>query len=65
MYPINKGLRRGKIKAKNKASIVPDPACKDGKAPKTIGDPVNVDVYRRIPKSLSIAANPAGDPLME
>ena len=48
----------------NKASIVALPACNEGKAPKTMGDPVKVGVYRVIPKSSSIAASPAGDPLI-
>ena len=49
----------------NRASITALPACRDGKAPNTIGDPVKVGVYRAIPNSLSIAANPAGEPCIE
>jgi hypothetical protein len=49
----------------NKASMVAHPECSEGKAPKTMGEAVKVEVYRSIPKSLSIAARPAGEPCME
>ena len=49
----------------NRASITALPACRDGKAPNTIGDSVKVEVYSGIPNSLSIAANPAGEPGIE
>lgn len=62
---MRNGLRRGKMKAMKSASVVPQPACKDGKAPKTIGDPVKPGVYIGSPKSLSMAANPAGEPGIE
>ena len=48
----------------NNASITALPACNEGKAPKTMGDPVNPGVYKAIPKSSSMAAKPAGDPLI-
>lgn len=48
----------------NNASIVAHPECRDGNAPNTIGDAVKVEVYMSKPKSLSIAANPAGEPCM-
>ena len=41
------------------------PEWRDGKAPKTRGDAVKVEVYRSTPKSLSMAARPAGEPLIE
>ena len=47
----------------NKASITALPACKEGKAPKTMGEPVNPGVYSGIPNNSSIAAKPAGEPL--
>ena len=47
------------------ASIVAVPACRDGNAPKTMGDAVKLDVYKSMPSSLSIAAKPAGDPCIE
>ena len=49
----------------NKASITALPACNEGKAPKTIGDPVNPGVYSGMPNNSSIAAKPAGEPLTE
>ena len=49
----------------NSASVVPHPACREGKAPNTTGEPVKVFVYRENPKSLSIAARPAGEPRIE
>jgi hypothetical protein len=45
--------------------MVAHPECSEGKAPKTMGEAVKVEVYRSIPKSLSIAARPAGEPCME
>ena len=57
------GVSRGKTWLMNKASITALPACKEGKAPKTIGDAVNPGVYSGIPNNLSIAAKPAGEPL--
>lgn len=49
----------------NRASITALPACKEGKAPNTMGDPVKPGVYSAIPNSSSIAANPAGEPGIE
>jgi len=46
----------------NNASIVALPECSDGKAPKTMGEAVKVEVYRSKPRILSIAASPAGEP---
>lgn len=47
-----------------RASVVEVPACRDGNAPKTKGDAVKVEVYKLMPKSWSMAARPAGEPLM-
>jgi hypothetical protein len=62
---MKRTLKRGKIWLMNKASRVAQPACSDGKAPKTIGEPLKLGVYKSMPKSLSIRANPAGDPWIE
>ena len=45
-----------------RASVVEQPAWSEGKAPKTTGEAVKVEVYRSTPKSLSIRARPAGEP---
>lgn len=45
--------------------MVAHPECSEGKAPKTIGEAVKVEVYRSMPNSLSIAARPAGEPCIE
>ena len=47
------------------ASVVALPAWRDGKAPNTTGEAVKDDVYMSTPRSLSIAARPAGDPGIE
>ena len=60
---VKSGVSRGKTWLMNKASITALPACKEGKAPKTMGDPVNPGVYSGIPNNSSIAAKPAGEPL--
>lgn len=44
--------------------MVAQPEWRDGKAPKTIGEAVKVEVYMSKPRILSIAASPAGDPFM-
>ena len=49
----------------NKASITALPACNEGNAPNTMGDPVNVGVYNAISNNSSIAASPAGEPWIE
>lgn len=49
----------------NRASIVAQPECREGNAPNTMGDAWKVEVYRSRPKSLSIAARPAGLPMIE
>ena len=59
---MNKGLSLGKQWLMNNASIVALPECSDGKAPKTMGEAVKVEVYRSKPRILSIAASPAGEP---
>ena len=38
--------------------------CKDGKAPKMMGELLNVEVYMSKPKSWSIRAKPPGEPDM-
>ena len=65
MYRIKRGLSFGKQWLMNNASIVAHPEWRDGKAPKTMGEAVKVEVYRSTPKSLSIAARPAGEPGIE
>ncbi len=59
------GVSLGKKWIMKRASVVEQPACREGKAPKTTGEAVKVEVYRSMPKSLSILASPAGDPGME
>jgi hypothetical protein len=44
---------------------VAHPACNDGKAPNTMGDAENDDVYNCVPNRISILSNPPGDPFME
>ena len=65
VYNAKSGVSRGNTWLMNRASITALPACKEGKAPNTMGDPVKPGVYSAIPKSLSIAANPAGEPGIE
>lgn len=48
-----------------RASKTAFPECKDGKAPNTNGDAVKFVVYMSKPSSISMRANPAGDPCME
>lgn len=48
-----------------RASSVESAAWREGKAPKTIGEAVNPDVYKSMPKSASIRARPAGEPFIE
>lgn len=49
----------------NKASSVAVAACRDGKAPNTIGEAVNPDVYKSMPRNASMRARPAGEPFIE
>jgi hypothetical protein len=49
----------------NKVSRVAHPEWSEGKAPKTTGEAWKPEVYRSIPKSLSIALRPAASPAME
>lgn len=49
----------------NSASSVESPEWREGKAPKTIGEAVNVEVYRFLPNNLSMRASPAGSPWIE
>lgn len=43
-YTTNSGRSRGKMWLMKRASMVALPACKEGKAPKTMGDAVKVEV---------------------
>jgi hypothetical protein len=49
----------------NRASNVAQPECREGKAPKTMGEARNIDVYISTPKILSMAFNPAASPAIE
>jgi hypothetical protein len=58
----NSGRSFGKTWLMNIASMVALAACSDGNAPKTRGDAVKLEVYMSTPRSLSMAARPAGEP---
>lgn len=45
--------------------MVAHPACREGKAPKTTGDAEKDEVYKFVPKRISIRSRPPGDPFME
>ena len=64
-YPTKTGVNRGNTRLMKIASVFEQPACSEGNAPKTMGDTVKVEVYRSMPKSLSIRASPAGEPGIE
>jgi hypothetical protein len=49
----------------NKVSRVAHPECNEGKAPNTTGEAWNAEVNMSIPKSLSMAFNPAASPAIE
>ena len=55
----------GKVWLMNRASMVAHPECSEGKAPKTMGEAVKVEVYKSMPNNLSMAARPAGEPCIE
>lgn len=61
----NRGVSFGKQWLIKSASRVASAACREGNAPKTIGEAVNPEVYRSTPKSASMRARPAGEPFME
>jgi hypothetical protein len=64
-YPAKTGVNWGNTWLMKRASVVEQPACNEGNAPKTMGDAVKVEVYRSMPKRLSIRASPAGEPGIE